>query len=1204
MVIHNLFLSQTDEIDRIEKLVFSRGGSDTPEFENELEFRIGYYDNGKFVSGVHEHEFNEMKQYLYNSKQYTEYIPTYTEHVFSKGKFRSIVNKNGDIKYQTKLKIGDYTTPFIVGYNINNNQYRSDEVAIRIAKAGEKWITKEEYEQNKEKEVMMERERTTFIFPNFQLDFTTRKIYGTYQYEVECELRQEFLKGLLRNKVISNFFVEFKYALGLLYPRVHSIGNKGVLQPVIYTINGLFKRLPKELQPASLQREDVETGLEHFAITNKLDGVGYYQYCIKQVSDGIEYIYCILSNKRDIWVIHRLKTSSIKSEDAEVLLNTISKCEVVEKKEINEFYFFDVLVYKGQSVTVDLDERIKYYNKISQLCTQYFSLKGKMEYKSKEFISLDNPLESMQYLLQKMQQQYGQKVVDFNDGIIFQPAGNLQDRRTLKWKFQSKITIDFLLRDKKQIENDVVYTLYTQYKRGEYKPFVDNLSILKSLPKSRQYHTIRFNMNELFDGLNTEELEDMVLETSYENGNWIPHRIRFDKLPENTNFEVIAHTTFKDMIYELTLYEVMDTLTKKRRPIVVEPLVKQDKEEIIFTLLATNGHSKNNGWEYTLQFRSPLGKKKYKNFFVENRIQTLVENDKYSNLDNWIIEVVFIPNKEVLMNDEKRNLTTDEPVGTWVLHKVIDKEDSFLSHKEVDTEEEVNEKMGRILREYNIGSNMKEFRLFFNKLKKKWISKYCSAETKVLDIGSGKGGDLPKYISAGVDDIVLVEPSETHRADLNIRLDDSFIKQRLRDVVIIPTGGENTEQIEDRLQEKTVGIADVVSMMFSLTFFFQSQELLCSLVKTIDKCLGNEGIFIFGVLDGETLQTDLLEKGDINNTSVSIKKVNVNKDGIYGQEILFEIQDSQTATLQTEWLVNIEELKHLLAYKGIYLIDQLNPNDENMSTYITDPNQKQLGNYYKFFAFQKQGINYAKFISPLPLRNKQHQPLYDEYWYRMPTPGDGSCLYHSIMFSLLGDDYTPEVARQFRVNVAEMFSIRDYLHIQDGQFSLMQFQQRIQEVNGLHCFTQKRKDENEKSFHELLDSIVSNSKDSNVKELIRTIIMKLSEKGFLQEEIGEFCKGLLIHDYLEISKTLKDCETWADFWVIIYLMNLLKINIVIVHSSNLEVMSIGKEYNPDYISIVIFNINNQHFEAVVRKEHPNTPVYQTTFKFSELSKLM
>jgi hypothetical protein len=51
-------------------------------------------------------------------------------------------------------------------------------------------------------------------------------------------------------------------------------------------------------------------------------------------------------------------------------------------------------------------------------------------------------------------------------------------------------------------------------------------------------------------------------------------------------------------------------------------------------------------------------------------------------------------------------------------------------------------------------------------------------------------------------------------------------------------------------------------------------------------------------------------------------------------------------------------------------------------------------------------------------------------------------------------------------------------------------------------------------------------------------------------------------------------------------------------------MQIGKEYNPDYITIVVFNINNQHFEAIVRKEHPNTLEYQTTFKMSELSKLM
>ena len=85
---------------------------------------------------------------------------------------------------------------------------------------------------------------------------------------------------------------------------------------------------------------------------------------------------------------------------------------------------------------------------------------------------------------------------------------------------------------------------------------------------------------------------------------------------------------------------------------------------------------------------------------------------------------------------------------------------------------------------------------YHNRVKKS-LYDYAKGKT-LLDIGSGKGGDIKKWKNANFTHIVAVEPNSDNRA--------TFVSRRARaqmdnNIYLVPTGGEDTEAITAAVQE-------------------------------------------------------------------------------------------------------------------------------------------------------------------------------------------------------------------------------------------------------------------------------------------------------------------------------------------------------------------------------------------------------------------
>jgi hypothetical protein len=261
------------------------------------------------------------------------------------------------------------------------------------------------------------------------------------------------------------------------------------------------------------------------------------------------------------------------------------------------------------------------------------------------------------------------------------------------------------------------------------------------------------------------------------------------------------------------------------------------------------------------------------------------------------------------------------------------------------------------------------YRKIHNEIKGYIISEFCN-RTKILDLGSGKGGDLFKYNSNNnIQMIYLVEPDKDNIKELNERINKLQVsKTHDFDLSIINAGSQDTEKIIDTIRSiQRNSIVDVITSFFSLTFLFQSENLLDRLVDTIDKTLSDNGYFVGTVMDGyRTL--DLLKKknGIINDKCYSIKSIDnivkVNKN-TYNNMVEIDLKGTETATTQREYLVFLDLLEAKLNTKEIYLVDSPYFDDPKIDTILQNykldymPSTEQtLNSLYRYFVFRRSRV--------------------------------------------------------------------------------------------------------------------------------------------------------------------------------------------------------------------------------------------------------
>jgi SAM-dependent methyltransferase len=181
----------------------------------------------------------------------------------------------------------------------------------------------------------------------------------------------------------------------------------------------------------------------------------------------------------------------------------------------------------------------------------------------------------------------------------------------------------------------------------------------------------------------------------------------------------------------------------------------------------------------------------------------------------------------------------------------------------------------------------------------------------LLDIGSGNGGDIKKWYECGYTKIFCVEPDDLENSkikEFNRRL-KKYPKSFSSNVHILKAKGQNTNEIIDFVYRHGVKKVDVVSMMDSLTYFFDpDRKFLKALASTVKSLLKDGGLFVWKALNGKSVK----QASDLSNS----------KTLIYGDSSITLLENNMVHAVlppnqdTKEYLTNIHDLKTYLELTG------------------------------------------------------------------------------------------------------------------------------------------------------------------------------------------------------------------------------------------------------------------------------------------------
>lgn len=214
----------------------------------------------------------------------------------------------------------------------------------------------------------------------------------------------------------------------------------------------------------------------------------------------------------------------------------------------------------------------------------------------------------------------------------------------------------------------------------------------------------------------------------------------------------------------------------------------------------------------------------------------------------------------------------------------------------------------------------------------------------LLDIGSGRGGDIFKWLKNSIPNVYAVEPNSDNLKEFVSRLKDwqydGVYKKDKTTIHILQAYGQESSKILDFSGEVTT-----VSIFDALTFFFENEEVLDKLIETVENSKATK--FIGIVMDGGKVQ-ELLKGDEFKSSGWDIKRgKNYSTNSVYGKDIVINIEDS-IVTNQREFLVDFETLKNKLQKIGFELLASSFLDDDNLSE-----SQNTLSRMYRRFIFEK-----------------------------------------------------------------------------------------------------------------------------------------------------------------------------------------------------------------------------------------------------------
>jgi hypothetical protein len=471
------------------------------------------------------------------------------------------------------------------------------------------------------------------------------------------------------------------------------------------------------------------------------------------------------------------------------------------------------------------------------------------------------------------------------------------------------------------------------------------------------------------------------------------------------------------------------------------------------------------------------------------------------------------------------------------------------------------------------------------------IDNYCRNK-RVLDLGAGYGGDLHKYSNVDVTELVLVEPSEvninsvSNPEGLLKRLEFMLIKERSD---IINTVGQDTETILTALKSpnrhnRVVGRVDVVASFFSMTFLFESREILRGFLHTVQSSLMEGGYFIGTMMNGEKTFEALrdVKTGDskIYGPAEIIKQYSNDDTRDTGMKIWINIKDSIVIN-QNEYLSFFSILEEEAALMDLKLVRVF---DFNPDLYHAD-----IPAVEKEFSRLNIGFIFRKMPKTLPttltmLKPDQHREcinLYGEQqnMIRSGVKGDGSCFYHSFLYNI-----SPEYRKAKESERTDMvIKLRSELSRWSTDEKMLQIlsSEMFQEFNAKMNSDSPYFNKADPSYDIWFKLFPENFKIEEYPVWYQTILAAKEKNEPVDNLL--FTMNILIKQWcMRVRRDIENIESWSDQRNIMLLMAYTDVNIYIISSvSRCPTVLLFNSYKVSRKqSMIILSMNDFHYEPM------------------------
>lgn len=247
-----------------------------------------------------------------------------------------------------------------------------------------------------------------------------------------------------------------------------------------------------------------------------------------------------------------------------------------------------------------------------------------------------------------------------------------------------------------------------------------------------------------------------------------------------------------------------------------------------------------------------------------------------------------------------------------------------------------------------------------NDIKRFMIGTFARRGGSLLDLATGRGGDIAKWISSGLRYIKGYDLSPKEIAEARTRLQSYDSKGTTIEF-------EVTERIGMRTFVDSKGPFDVVACMFAIQYFYESMETLENVLENVSRNLSDGGYFIGTVPDGKRI-LKLLDRKDVYESPYLriVRRFQGEPRGPFGNAIEFSLVGTVTEGGAPEYLAFFTPFKELAARHGLVpVVDYhdgsfFEPGDRSevfkhfLGASLDDPKKREISSIFCAFAFQKR----------------------------------------------------------------------------------------------------------------------------------------------------------------------------------------------------------------------------------------------------------